>query len=49
MEKIAEGFDVFVHDGDKAFGDDPAMLTGFAKLEQHKVLVVGHQKGKTLA
>ena len=43
-------FDEFVElHGDKAFGDDPAMLTGFAKLEQHKVLVVGHQKGKTLA
>ena len=25
------------------------MLTGFAKLDRHKVLVVGHQKGKTLA
>jgi acetyl-CoA carboxylase carboxyl transferase subunit alpha len=43
-------FDEFVElHGDKAFGDDPAMLTGFAKLDQHKVLVVGHQKGKTLA
>ena len=43
-------FDEFVElHGDKAFGDDPAMLTGFAKLDQHKVLVIGHQKGKTLA
>ncbi len=43
-------FDEFVElHGDKAFGDDPAMLTGFAKLDRHKVLVVGHQKGKTLA
>ena len=43
-------FDEFVElHGDKAFGDDPAMLTGFAKLEQHKVLVIGHQKGNTLA
>jgi acetyl-CoA carboxylase carboxyl transferase subunit alpha len=25
------------------------MLTGFAKLDRHKVLVIGHQKGKTLA
>lgn len=42
-------FDEFVElHGDKAFGDDPAMLTGFAKLDRHKVLVVGHQKGKTL-
>jgi acetyl-CoA carboxylase carboxyl transferase subunit alpha len=43
-------FDEFVElHGDKAFGDDPAMLTGFAKLDRHKVLVIGHQKGKTLA
>ena len=43
-------FDEFVElHGDRAFGDDPAMLTGFAKLDRHKVLVVGHQKGKTLA
>jgi acetyl-CoA carboxylase carboxyl transferase subunit alpha len=43
-------FDEFVElHGDKCFGDDPAMLTGFAKLDQHRVLVIGHQKGKTLA
>jgi len=43
-------FDEFVElHGDKCFGDDPAILTGFAKLDQHKVLVIGHQKGKTLA
>ena len=43
-------FDEFVElHGDKSFGDDPAMLTGFAKLDRHKVLVIGHQKGKTLA
>jgi acetyl-CoA carboxylase carboxyl transferase subunit alpha len=42
-------FDEFVElHGDKCFGDDPALLTGFAKLDQYKVLVVGHQKGKTL-
>ena len=42
-------FDEFVElHGDKAFGDDPAMLTGFGKLDRHKVLVIGHQKGKTL-
>ena len=35
--------------GDRAYGDDRAMLTGFAKLDQHKVMVIGHQKGKTLA
>jgi acetyl-CoA carboxylase carboxyl transferase subunit alpha len=33
--------------GDRKFGDDRALLTGFARLDQHKVLVVGHQKGRT--
>ncbi len=43
-------FDEFVElHGDKSFGDDRAMLTGFAKLEQRKVMVIGHQKGTTLA
>ncbi|USN98348.1 MAG: acetyl-CoA carboxylase carboxyltransferase subunit alpha [Phycisphaeraceae bacterium] len=32
--------------GDRRFGDDPAIVTGFARLGRHKVLVVGHQKGK---
>jgi acetyl-CoA carboxylase carboxyl transferase subunit alpha len=43
-------FDEFVElHGDRCFGDDPAMLTGFGKLEQRKVMVIGHQKGVTLA
>jgi acetyl-CoA carboxylase carboxyl transferase subunit alpha len=33
--------------GDRRFGNDRAMITGFARLDQHKVLVVGHQKGRT--
>lgn len=42
-------FDEFVElHGDKFFGDDRALRTGFAKLDQYKVLVVGHHKGKTL-
>lgn len=42
-------FDEFVElHGDKFFGDDRALRTGFAKLEDHKVMVAGHQKGKTL-
>jgi acetyl-CoA carboxylase carboxyl transferase subunit alpha len=42
-------FDEFVElHGDRRFGDDRAILTGFARLDQHKVLVVGHQKGRTL-
>jgi len=35
--------------GDKSFGDDRAIRTGFAKLDQYKVMLIGHQKGKTLA
>ncbi|MGQ0629346.1 MAG: acetyl-CoA carboxylase carboxyltransferase subunit alpha [Phycisphaerales bacterium] len=33
--------------GDRRFGDDPAMVTGFARIGPHRVLVVGHQKGRT--
>lgn len=41
-------FDEFVElHGDKFYGDDRAMLTGFAKIDQFKVMVVGHQKGRT--
>ncbi len=41
-------FDEFVElHGDRAYGDDRAILTGFAKLEQFKVMFVGHQKGRT--
>jgi acetyl-CoA carboxylase carboxyl transferase subunit alpha len=42
-------FDEFVElHGDRAFGDDRAIVTGFARLRDHKVLLVGQQKGKTL-
>ena len=32
--------------GDRVFSDDKALIGGFAKFEGHKVLVVGHQKGR---
>ncbi|MDX9912472.1 MAG: acetyl-CoA carboxylase carboxyltransferase subunit alpha [Phycisphaerales bacterium] len=32
--------------GDRRFGDDPAIVTGFARLGTHKVMIIGHQKGK---
>jgi len=35
--------------GDRRFGDDPAIITGFARIGSEKVLLVGHQKGKTTA
>ena len=41
-------FDEFVElHGDKLFGDDPAIRTGFASLGDIKVMVIGHQKGRT--
>ncbi|MBC7834862.1 MAG: acetyl-CoA carboxylase carboxyltransferase subunit alpha [Phycisphaerales bacterium] len=33
--------------GDRRFGDDPAMVTGFARIGSVKCLIVGHQKGRT--
>ena len=42
-------FDEFVElHGDRKFGDDRAILTGFAKLDDQKVMVIGHQKGRTV-
>jgi acetyl-CoA carboxylase carboxyl transferase subunit alpha len=35
--------------GDRAFGDDRAIRTGFARIDGQRLLLVGHQKGKTLA
>lgn len=35
--------------GDRRFGDDPAMVVGFARIGSIKCLVVGHQKGRTTA
>ena len=40
-------FDEFVElHGDRFFGDDRAMRTGWAKIDGQKVMVVGHQKGR---
>jgi acetyl-CoA carboxylase carboxyl transferase subunit alpha len=46
LELVFEEF-VELH-GDKTFGDDRAIRTGWAKLDAYRVLVVGHQKGKDL-
>ena len=32
--------------GDRSFSDDKAMVSGFAKIDNRKVLVIGHQKGR---
>lgn len=34
--------------GDRLFGDDPAIITGFGRIGSHKVMLIGHQKGKTV-
>jgi acetyl-CoA carboxylase carboxyl transferase subunit alpha len=35
--------------GDRALGDDKAIVTGLAHLDDQKVMFIGHQKGKNLA
>jgi acetyl-CoA carboxylase carboxyl transferase subunit alpha len=43
-------FDRFVElHGDRAVGDDQAIVTGLAHLGDQKVMLIGHQKGKNLA
>ncbi len=32
--------------GDRAFGDDPAIVCGLARFHGHEVLVIGHQKAR---
>jgi acetyl-CoA carboxylase carboxyl transferase subunit alpha len=32
--------------GDRRFGDDPALVTGFARYKERAVAVIGHQKGR---
>ena len=34
--------------GDRAFGDDRAIVGGFARFNDRTVMMIGHQKGKTL-
>ena len=45
LEKICDDF-IELH-GDKVFGDDKAILTGFCRVGERKFLVVGHRKGRT--
>ncbi|MCA9278868.1 MAG: acetyl-CoA carboxylase carboxyltransferase subunit alpha [Phycisphaeraceae bacterium] len=33
--------------GDRRFGDDPAIVTGFGRIGAHKCLVVAHHKGRS--
>jgi acetyl-CoA carboxylase carboxyl transferase subunit alpha len=50
MDYAESVFEEFVElHGDRAFGDDRAIRCGFARIDGHKVMLIGHQKGKTLA
>jgi acetyl-CoA carboxylase carboxyl transferase subunit alpha len=50
LDYVETVFDEFVElHGDRAFGDDRAIRAGFARVDGHKVVLIGHQKGKTLA
>ncbi len=47
LESVFEGF-LELH-GDRLYGDDKAIVTGFARLGKEQVLVVGQKKGRTTA
>ena len=49
LDVIAAVFDEFVEvHGDRRFADDPAMITGFARLDGEEVCIVGQQKGRDI-
>jgi acetyl-CoA carboxylase carboxyl transferase subunit alpha len=49
LDYIGLVFDEFVElHGDRFFGDDPAIRTGWAKLDEYKVMVIGQHKGRNL-
>ena len=35
--------------GDRAFGEDPAIIGGFARIEGRRVMLIGHEKGEDTA
>src|SRR5499427_3716541 len=49
LDYIADLFRDFLEfHGDRTFGDDRAIVGGFARFNDRSVMVIGHQKGKTL-
>ncbi|MDH5740958.1 MAG: acetyl-CoA carboxylase carboxyltransferase subunit alpha [Nitrospira sp.] len=40
--------DFFEFHGDRVFGDDRAIVGGFARFNDRPIMIIGHQKGKTL-
>lgn len=50
MDYIPKIFDEFIElHGDRLIGDDRAIITGMAKLDNETVFVIAHQKGKDTA
>lgn len=48
LDHLKYAFSDFVElHGDRRFGEDPAIVGGFARLQGMPVMVVGHQKGRT--
>lgn len=49
MDYVDLMFEEFVElHGDRAYGDDRAIRTGFARIDDFKVMLIGHQKGHNL-
>ncbi len=47
FDYVTNVFDSFFElKGDRRFGDDPAVIAGFASLEGRSVAVIGHRKGR---
>ncbi len=44
VEMIMDNF-IELH-GDRHFRDDPALIGGLAKIDNQKIMIIGHQKGK---
>jgi acetyl-CoA carboxylase carboxyl transferase subunit alpha len=44
LERAFTGFEEF--HGDRRYADDRAVVAGFAKLGEHRVMVIGTQKGR---
>jgi acetyl-CoA carboxylase carboxyl transferase subunit alpha len=49
LDYIEAVFSDFVEmHGDRAFADDPAIVCGMARFDNQPIVVIGHQKGRTL-
>lgn len=49
LDYVQTIFDEFVEmHGDRAFADDPAIIGGVGRIEDVSVVIIGHQKGRTV-